>query len=331
MRCVRASARRRRARPVRLVVAGTTGSVADETEAHAYSIGIDGARLLQTHFPDVYTTEGVAARPATLANLFACCLAFWQLAEIRAGLPLLRWPSDAYGGTDDDRAETPAETLRCINWVSEEWMAEAVSSHIYTPRPHYYGWGVESALEEWREVDDLLVLLLWHLFQHTPWSPGIDVSASDVSDTIARLRPLPADTPLHLLSLHLALPEAAATDVRPFDLLAYPFAQTSNELANHTDYEVEAIHYGELDETWSWSGLDRMIAAAREAKHLAEAFEDWSLRVKLGGEQALRQEAARIYRAARAARHEQQNAPHTLLTLVGHRLDQQPAPEVSAL
>lgn len=325
MRKLRPDRRRRRARPVRVVDAGVVGVEWDAETAHAAFIGLRGAHALARTFPDFYASEGVAALDVTSGTLLGCCAALWHLADERAGFPLLRWPSDGAGG-EMTPAETPAETLRCYGFASSDWMTSEVAAHI-TPQPHYWGWGVESIMEEWEEASDPLAVLLWHLFQHTEWAIGIDIAVAcdDLSDeavaTIPGIRVLPADTPVRQLAQHLTIPEATAADVSAAELLAYPFAQCHNELANHTDYEVEAIHFGELDE-WSWSQLDELIADAREAMRIEQAYIAWRLRVEKAGAAGLRQVAAAVLRAARAARAEDVEAPRTLLALLGHPLAQ---------
>lgn len=325
MRTLRCAPRRRRARPLRVVGAGRPGSlVVDEDSARAIDVGLEGVTLLQQHYPAFAEAARVTDLPLTLPQLLGCCAAFWQLVDRDAGMPLLRWPEDDCGEMDPEA--TPELTLVAYDGCGEDFMTQAIAHFVTCPRPHYWGWGVESLMEEWDgDVSDALALTLWHLFGDTPWAIGADLAAVAEDgrvdlETITRLKPLPADTPLALLATKLVIPEAARFTVPPDELLRYAFGQCENELANHTDYEIEAIHYGELDEAWGWDDIPALIADAQEAQRLEQAYGAWQRRVTDRPEREIPALAADLRAAARAAAAELAQPPRALLSLIGRPL-----------
>lgn len=332
MRACRHPARRPMRRPVFLVKA--TGGAAvciDEARAQGYSVGLRAAELIYEYFPAFYAETGMNTLTVTPELLLGCCAAFWQLVEGR-GLPL-RWPGDMGGGYDGGmtRAEceaTPAETLRMVTAVSDEYLSECGHA-LMMPRPCYFGHGVYVLLDD--ESDNYpsspLTILLWHLYQHTPLGLGVPIDlamASNIDEDLAldllRLKPLPSSAPIHLLCAHLDIPAATRHGVKPYDLIAYAFAKTGNALADCDDYEVEAIYMGEIDEGWDWSEIDRLAMLARDAEALAEAYDDW--REDVVDWPALRTLAGQLHKACRKAERELQAPPKTLITLLGYEDDE---------
>lgn len=301
----------RRARLVDLGVRGAPALSGDS--AQAFLIGRYAAELLRTHFPNFYAAEQVADAIATPWLLLGCAAAFWQLVEVR-GLKL-RMPGDGMYTDDEISFEaTPAATLRAFDGVTAAFMADTVGHYLAMPRPCYYGLGVETMLDD--EPDpDVLTATLWRLFEGTPWAVldmgdatgsaygGIE---DDVAEQIARLKPLPRDTDLEQLAKHLTLPAAITMELSPLALLLYAVGQTGSELADHTDYEVEALHMGELDEGYGWADIDRLAELQAEARRIQHAYDSWALWVSRKPRQAIPKLAGALHtaeRAARAARH----------------------------
>ena len=126
--------------------------------AAAYQVGLFAADLLRTYAPAFFAEYVAALRltPITAATMGAAWFAF---VESR-GIPL-RWPSDDTS-TLDEAVEglTLPEVLECVDGVSCEWVASEFPYHLSTPRPHYYGIGVQSVLDriDLEESPDLLSL-----------------------------------------------------------------------------------------------------------------------------------------------------------------------------
>lgn len=329
MHARRRLARRALRHPIGLVRATRTtpedASIAED-RAQAYRVGLYAAKLLYEHFPAFYAEAGMDALAITPELLLGCCAAFWQLVEAR-GLRL-RWPGDLMGYYDGGMTQaelmpTPAETLRMVQSVSDEYLS-ACSHAIVIPRPLYYGIGVQALLDQESDnyPSDVLTILLWHLFQHTPLGLGVPIDlamASNIDEDMAldllRLKPLPGDAPIQLLCGSLTIPAATRHNVRPYDLVAYAVGKTDNDLANYDDYEVEAIYMGEIDEEWDWAAIDRLAALSRAAQALADAYDDWCADVSTWP--AARRLAGQIHKACRTAARELQASPKTLLTLLG--------------
>jgi hypothetical protein len=135
-----------------------------------------------------------------------------------------------------------------------------------------------------------------------------------------RLKPLPADTPLETLALHLELPEASeGVSVR--DLLNYAFGKTDNELANYSDYEVEAIYMGEVDEEWDWTQIADLARLSAEAKAIDRAYARWNRRVNADPEREITKLAAALNKARRAALQEMDAMAKPLIELLGNTPD----------
>ena len=250
--------------------------------AQMFVVGLEAAQLLKQHFPDFYA-QHAGSMTCAPENLLGCAAAFWQLWK-NEGL-LLRLPGDEgwYGDDCIEFEATPEETLRSFADVAVEFMNTSIAHFLVLPRPNYFGLGVESWLET-EDGPDLLTATLWRLFQGTHWSI-IDMddpksgSYSDVdpelAELIAQLTPLPQNANLAAIAGCVTLP-GAPTDVSAFDLLAYAVGQTENTLANHNDYDVEAIHMGELDEEWHWDHARTIIELQREARALEHAYGHWA-------------------------------------------------------
>lgn len=335
MQCYRRPARRRRA--LRVVASAAVASQAShlifQEERHAFLVGLRAAWLLSDRWPDLYQ-EHVAQQSADLPLLFGCMVALRQLVEL-AGVPLRGGNDHGYYLDVPSYAETPADTLTMFNAVGVEYMIEYadLSTHLC---PRYYGIGAQGLLDA-EEAPDILTLLLWHLFSQTPWAMGAFPSFEQLSGSIEedvlfridRIKRLPSDAPLGLLAYHLSLPEArqVARELAPDcpdgeavatkALLEYAFGRTGNTLADHSDYEVEAIYMGEMDEEWSWDMLPRMAELAREAEALEEAYRAWAQRVGDTPEREIPKVAGAIHKAARAADRElAEEGPKTLIALL---------------
>lgn len=321
--------RRRGRRPVRVVKLETQRRrQPDEETASCFATGLHGARLIKRHFEAFYDTH-VAQLPITLPSLLGCMVAFWQLIEA-AGLPL-RWPQDSYG--EIDRGETPEDALIMFDGVSTELMRELEYS-LFVPRPEYYGLGVQGMFDEGTSLPDSLTLTLWQLFARTPWAvgalPSFEAVAAelgeDVVAKIGRLKPLPPDAPINTLTLYLDIPEVAQLrqaldgaidpDAAGRMLLEYAFGRGTNDLANYSDYEVEAIHMGEPDEGWDWDDLPRMVELAREAAAIERAYTTWSYRVSRNPLREIPTVAGAIHKAARAAERELAAGSKALIDLI---------------
>lgn len=335
MPATRRASRRRRQRAVRVVSLRSAASPLPEDALNGWHTGIGGLQLLGRHFPDFFR-EHAAARAVEPAQLLGCCAAFFQLVK-QAGLPL-RDIGDSYAYDELEFADTPAETLRMYNAVSMEYLSN-LGYYLWVPRPSYFGLGVESMLDEGGQSPGALTATLWHLFQHTPLGMGVDLHAfAEHLDTetryeIERIKPLSKDAPIHLLAAHLAIPEAQGIAESKDDvlratgqLIEYAFGKTGNELANHSDYDVEAIHMGDTDEQWAWRELPELARLSAEAQALEHAYGVWAARVGQNPA-AVRQLGIAVHKAARAARVELLEAPKTLLTLLDRRLvyEEQPA------
>ena len=321
MRAMRPPAGRSRHRRLRLVSGRQasqtlTLALADE-EAGGFQTGLDAALLLQRHFAAFYAAH-VAAQRITPPFLLGCVAAFWHLVEERG--VSLRWPGDYAGAME--RGDTPLESLTMFDDVSIEYLSE-LSHSLYTPRPEYYGLGVQSVLEEWADAPSILTIALWHLFQHTPLSIGMPLSLEaltreydeDLLGRIFRMKPLPSTVALSTMFDLLTIPEAG--DLGAAMLIQYAFAKVENDLANWTDYEVEAITMGEEDEQWDWAALDELARSAAEAQLLEASYESWSLRVGLDPAREIPKLAGALHKAARAAEREIADVGRPLITLLG--------------
>ncbi len=325
MRSVRPPSRRRRRRAIRVVTAHGPQQqrpIAVE-EAHAYEVGLLGAKLIRDHFGAFYQ-QHLAAKAIEPPLLLGCLVAFWQLVEAQG--VALRWPGDHYG--ELDREATPELSLTMFDDVAPEYLGELGYS-ICIPRPEYFGLGVQSVLEEWATQPDALTTALWHLFAQTSlslgvklnWEPLADAIGEDVLCRINRLRPLPADTPIATLSLYLELPEASE-QVCVRDLLTYAFGKTENTLANYTDYEVEAIYMGETDEEWDWNQIAEMARLSKAAQHIEAAYGQWSRRIDADPEREIVKLARALHKARRASIRELNEVSKPLITLLGDSPEQ---------
>lgn len=313
----------RRPRRARLVDVGHRARPSIQGEAaQAFLVGLDAAQLLAHHFPHFYT-EHAAGMPCTPEHLLGCAAAFWQLWQIE-GLQL-RLPGDEgwYGDDELPFAATPEATLRAFDGVTVAFMNDMVAHFLMCPRPIYYGLGVESWLET-ESGPDVLTATLWRLFEGTCWaildmgsihSGGYNDIEPAVAEAIASLRPLPANADLVGLSRRVALPGVSSLGVDAFDLLAYAVAQTGNALADYNDYDVEAIHMGEVDLGWSWDGARALIAAQRKARAIAKAYCAWGTWVSASPHERIRAIAAALHTAHRANKPKPEDAP-TLLTIL---------------
>lgn len=298
------------------VNASLTLALADE-ESGAFQTGLYAARLLQRHFTAFYQAH-VAAQCITPPFLLGCVMAFWHLVEDRG--VMLRWPGDYAGPME--RGETPLESLTMFDGVAMEYLSE-LSYSISTPRPSYYGLGVQSVLEEWQSIPTLLTITLWHLFQYTPLSLGMPLSFEALSshydeDLIARIfrmKPLPRNVALSTMLGLLSIPEAG--DLGSAMLIHYAFGKTENDLANWTDYEVEVITLGEQDEQWDWAAIDEMARLSTEAQLLEACYESWNLRVSIDPGREIVKLAGALHKAARHAEREIAAVGTPLITLLG--------------
>jgi hypothetical protein len=308
MRHARPAARRRGRRPLRVVGPAERPDVPLGEEAvYAVNNGLEAANYLEHYFPHFYRAH-VERAPLHTGRLLGCCMALWQLTQLE-GLKL-RWPNEGYGRSlEFDCQPDPAETFAAYDWASEEFLSE-VGYFLTQPRPEYFGLGVQVAME--MQISDPLTLLLWWLTQDTPLALGIDLYKylQDVNvqlaDEIMRLRPLPPVEDIHALLDAVAreLPESAGL-ARPADLFLYAFGRTSNPLANTNEAEILEVH-GAMDEAdeWGWDEVDRLAVMSREAEQLSDAYEHIGDRLTPDpfGYRALRNLAARFYRAARRLR-----------------------------
>lgn len=328
MRAMRPASSRRRRRALRVVVAHTQARpgvvTADQwrltigpEEAGAYETGLHAAKLLQRHFGAFYG-EHVAALTITPWQLLGCVVAFWHLVEERG--VSLRWPGDYTG--EMERGATPLESLTMFDGVSVEFLSE-LSYALWTPRPTYFGLGVQSVLEEWSHLPCILTVTLWHLFQHTPLSIGMPLSFEALSkeydeDLIARIfrmKPLPSQVALNTMLNLLDLPEAG--DLGAAMLVEYAFGKTRNGLANWTDYEVEAITNGEEDEQWDWAALAELARLSSEAQLLEARYGAWSARITRDPDREIPKLAGALHKAARQAEREIAAVGTPLITLLG--------------
>jgi hypothetical protein len=330
----RRAARRRRA--LRVVepapFSGQSSHLIFQEEREAFFVGLRAAWLLSDRWPDLYQ-EHVAQEIADLPLLFGCMVALRQLVEL-AGVPLRGSDYHGYHSDAPPYGDTPADTLTMFNAVGAEYMIEY--AHMATRlRPRYYGLGAQGLLDA-EQAPDVLTVLLWHLFSATSWAMGAippfeQLSQSmdeDIIFRIDKIKRLPSDAPLNLLACHLDVPEARqiALELAPDcpdgqviatkALLEYAFARTGNALADHSDYEVEAIHMGETDEEWDWTMLPRMAQLAREAEALEGAYGAWAGRVGDNPEREIPKVAGAIHKAARAAERELVEGPKTLIELL---------------
>lgn len=314
-RRIRPGGRRpRRARLVDLSKCGMPAIYGEE--AQAWIVGLEAAQLLKTHFPAFYFKHAVAL-PASLPQMLGCAGAFWQLVEVE-GLSL-RMPGEE-GWFDAEGFEveaTPEQTLHAYDGVLPEFMNGTIAHYVAVPRPHYYGLGVETMLEE-EPSPDLLTATLWRLFQGTSWAiidmgdPTSGIYSNideEVAAQIARLKPLPSDANLSAIANRVKLPGAPSSTGNAWShnawaLLAYAVGQTENTLADSTDYEAEAIHMGDLDEGWSWEHLQDMIEIQREARQIWEAYEAWAGWLSMCPHKAIPQLAGALHKADRAHRAE---------------------------
>jgi hypothetical protein len=298
------------------VTQSVTLALADE-EAGGFQTGLHAAQLLRRHFGAFYG-EHVANRQITPWLLLGCVVAFWHLAEERG--VKLRWPHDYYG--EMERGDTPLESLTMFDGVSMEYLSE-LSYSLYTPRPEYFGLGIQSVLEEWAQLPNLLTIALWHLFQHTPLSIGMPLSFEaltkeydeDLIARILRMKPLPSDTALNTMFSLLEIPEAASLGSAL--LVQYAFGQTENDLANWTDYEVESITMGEQDEQWDWGAMGELARLSAEAQLLEASYEAWAARITRDPEREIPKLAGALHKAARQAEREIADVGRPLITLLG--------------
>lgn len=326
MRAQRPLAGRSRHRRLRVVAgpqAAQTQTLAlDDEAAGAFQTGLHAAVLLKRHFTPFYA-EHVAPQRITPPFLLGCVVAFWHLVEERG--VSLRWPGD-YTGTME-RGDTPLDSLTMFDDVSAEYLSE-LSYSLYTPRPIYYGLGVQSVLDESASIPNLLTIALWHLLQHTPLSIGMPLSFEaltrehdeDLIARILRMKPLPSTVALSTMLSILSIPEAG--DLGSAMLIQYAFAKCENDLANWTDYEVEAITMGEEDEQWDWAALDDLARLSAEAQLLEACYEAWSLRIGAHPEREIPKLAGALHKAARAAEREIADVGTPLITLLGDRPDE---------
>lgn len=333
MRAMRPASGRRRRRALRVVAApdlAATNAVVrgiewqltiGPDEAGAYEVGLHAAKLLHLHFPAFYQ-EHAAALSITPGLLLGCCVAFWHLVEER-GISI-RWPGDYTGAIE--RGATTLESLTMFDDVSVEFLSEMGYS-LWTPRPKYFGLGVQSVLEECSHIPNILTVTLWHLFQHTPLSIGMPLSFEALSKEydedlivrIFRIKPLPKQVALNTMLNLLDIPEAADVggDGGVAMLVEYAFGKTNNGLANWTDYEVEAITNGEEDEQWDWTAMDELARLSAEAQLLEACYEAWSLRITRDPEREIVKLAGALHKAARQAEREITEVGTPLITLLG--------------
>lgn len=320
MRHARPTARRRGRRPLRLVGAAERPDVPLGEEAvYAVNNGLEAASYLRSYFPDFYRAH-VERAPLHTGRLLGCCMALWQLTQLR-GLAL-NWPAEGYGRSlEYDCRPDPAETFAAYEWASEEFLSE-LGYFISQVRPRYYGLGVQIAIEQ--QISDPLTLLLWWLTQDTPLALGIDLYKylQDVNvrlaDEIMRLRPLPPvdDVREVLAAVAAELPEGQGL-ARPVDLFLIAFGRTSNPLLNTNEDEIGQVHDGEAPDEWGWDEIDRLAALSHEAEIVSDAYENISgqLTPEPAGYRALRSLAARFYRAARRIRRRGRDPEKTLIQI----------------
>jgi hypothetical protein len=284
-----------------------------EARLNALEVGLCAADVLIEHFPAFAERTGLTGIPVTNGKILGCCAALWQLTEQEKGIEL-RWAGESYGVWTDGLARyqceaDPAETLRMFSDAADEFLGE-IGHFVFSPQPAYFGYGVEELLDH--ESDNFpsspLTLALWHLFNATPLGLGIDVStmAANIEQELAfdilRIKRLPPSTPIATLCSLFKLPVAKQYGVEVQDLIAYPAAKTRNPLANNSDYEVEAIYMGEMNDQWDWSQLDELAALSQGANRIAEAYSDWDSQVKTIED--VRKLAGRLHKACRAAERE---------------------------
>lgn len=300
--------------------------IAHEEQMRAIEVGLCAAQVLTEQFPAFAEQTQLAEIPVNNGAMLGCCAALWQLTEQTKGIEL-RWPGDGYsqfadGITRYQCEADPAATLRMFNDAADSFLAE-LGHFIFCVRPAYFGYGVEELLdlESDNYPSDPLTLTLWHLFNETALGLGIDVSTmtanidEDLVFDILRIKRLPKSTPIALLCSVLKLPIADQYGVSVQDLIGYPSAKTQNELANNSDYEVEAIYMGELDDTWDWAQLDQLARLSHDAEQLSEAYSDWCSQIKTI--QDVRRLAGALHKAARQAERELTAPAPTLVTLLG--------------
>lgn len=327
MRARRFAPSRRRDRPVRVVSASAARPPLADEEIGAWRVGLEGARLLAVHFEDSFRAHAAALR-LTPTQLLGCCAAFWQLVK-QAGLPLREIGSAYDGWGEMELDDTPEETLVSFDGVSPGYLAD-LGYNLWCPRPCYYGWGVQALLDEGQGQPDALTALLWHLFAKTSLGLGVDLAevTKDLDEAvlieIARITPLPSGAPIHTLAAHLDLELARAIAESKDDLvratgqlIEYAFGKTGNPLADNSDYEVDAILMGEIDEGWSWDELPQMITLSRQARALETAYGQWGRRIDRDPAANVRALGIAIHKAARAAERALQGEAGTLLTLLG--------------
>jgi hypothetical protein len=241
--------------------------------ASAYQIALDRVRDLKRLFPAFYW-EHIANRHVTPRALEAAVTAFLSLVNIELFdledameliVPLN--PLHALQYTEDGSRE-PLATLELMgHWLSQ-------------PRPALYGVGTEGILEE-ETPQLLLTLALWHLCRETDWSIGVDVGDvigfsyvdSDIAEFLVKLPVLPRGTLMGQIVPAMKLPPWSDEDA--FDeLIAYPFAETDNPMANTTNYEVDIVYGGETQA--DWSEATAIAETAQEAKLLVARYNRWA-------------------------------------------------------
>lgn len=306
MRTRRPRARRRLRHAVRLVKLGAARPAIDSETCDAWRVAIAAPLALYEAFPAFYAEQALDGAVLTPELAIGCAAALWQLTE-QAGAAL-RWPGEYSGDYDGitryDLAGDPADTLRTFTEVEPGYLAE-LGGYVWSPQPAYYGWGVQSMLENERYADNLLTAALWHLFHDTSLGLGIDIDTllhqidEDDRIEILRMRRLPRDVPMNLFAQHLDLPAARQHGVAALDLIGYAFGQTNNELANHDEYEVLEYLMGEFEEDYTWRDIPDLVRRSQQARAIFNAFIDW--RDHVDTVPKVRRLAAQLHKAARAA------------------------------
>lgn len=249
-------------------------------------------------FPDFYQ-QHIAWRQLTPRALYAAVSAFLALVNAR-----LFELEDCYS------IEIPLDPLRALAYTEDDEIAhqgpllnlEEALAWLVQPHAQLYGIGIEGILEN-EEPQSVLTLALWKLCQHTDWSIGVDVNIvigysylpETQAEQVRKLHPLSAEVSMDRLCAAIGQSGLAKGADQ---LIRYAFARTGNPMADVTNYEVDVVYGGDLDDDWDDApGIAETAAAARK---LVEHYGQWAALISANPIRELKRLEKALHDAARA-------------------------------
>lgn len=283
VRVVRGGGMRRRPSPIGAETVST------------YDIALDLVRRMRDLFPAFYQKH-IAERVITPRALEAAICAFLALVN-----------RDLFEIDDCMELNVPVDPLKALDYTevgSRDGLLvlEEASYWLSQPRALLYGVGVEGILED-ETPQRALTLALWQLGSATNWSIGLDPCVvighsfipKEAEMLIPKLPPLLTGVPMETIADEVDLPGYPYSS-RLGELIRYAFGRTGNPMADVTNYEVEVIYGGAVDDTWN--DVHFIAENAAEAREIVKLYDQWASAIDDSPDRELTALARALHEAA---------------------------------